>query len=85
MFEVNQKVAIKLKSDATGDMRDMTGTVTGVFPERPYPVLVLADGTDREEEPAYQDSESGIEFDFSFTADGQLVVDSDVGSIAAVE
>lgn len=85
MFEVNQKVAIKLKSDATGDMRDMTGTVTGVFPERPYPVLVLADGIDREDEPAYQDSESGIEFDFSFTADGQLVIDSDVGSIAAVE
>ncbi len=85
MFEVNQKVAIKLKSDATGDMRDMTGVVTGVFPERPYPVLVLIDGLDREDEPAYQDSESGIEFDFSFTADGQLVVDSDVGSITAAE
>lgn len=85
MFELNQKVAIKLKSEATGDMKDMTGTVTGLFPERPYPVLVLIDGIDREEEPAYQDSESGIEFDFSFTAEGQLVIDSDVGSIAAVE
>lgn len=85
MFEVNQKVAIKLKSEATGNSIDMTGVVSGVFPERPYPVLVLADGIDREDEPAYQDSESGVQFDFSFTADGQLVQDADVGSIAAAE
>lgn len=85
MFEVNQKVAVKIKSDSTGNMRDMTGTVTGVFPERPYPVLVLLDGIDREDEPVCADFGSGVEFDLSFTADGQLVIDSDAGSITAVE
>lgn len=88
MFEVNQKVKTVLKdTDGSINLLEVTGTVVAVYPERPYPVLVLADEgqLDREVDPVYNDADTGIGYDFSFTAEGQFIEGVDGGSIEVIE
>lgn len=88
MFEVNQKVKTILKdTDGNLNLVEVTGTVVAVYPERPYPVLVLADEgqRDREVDPVYTDADSGVEYDFSFTAEGQFIDGVEGGHIEVIE
>ncbi|CBW54771.1 hypothetical protein [Pantoea phage LIMElight] len=88
MFEVNQKVKTVLKdADDSTNLLECTGVVVAVYPERPYPVLVKADDgqLDREVDPLYSDADTGVQYDFSFTADGQFIAGVDGGSIEVIE
>lgn len=89
MFEAGQRVKLvgyggyTFRTDGRAGDGDVLGTVMLADParlEQGYGLLVKVDDSvmDREACPVFQDGQSGVEYDFSFTAEGRYLTDEQV-------
>lgn len=89
MFEAGQRVkltgydAYSFRTDGRAGAGTVVGTVMLADPprlEQGYGLLVKVDDEfmDRESWPVFVDGVTGVEYDFSFTADGRYLTDEQV-------